>query len=119
MGGVTCAIVGYKVTDESFNIYASNFGLQDAYPLKRAIADHICSILSTPVTLVFVDTDTDRDCMLCCVVIQKSVYDCSELLATEVPPAFERLPTLIGTEGGLRRIVVSKAVVSASRPLDG
>jgi hypothetical protein len=120
---VTCAIVGYKVPAESFDKYVSHFGLDIYYlpVLQGAVADHIRSTLSTPVTLVSVDTEISIDDMLCCAVeISKSVYDCTEILATEVPPAFETLPTLIGTEGGLRRMIASEAVVcNPVRWLDG
>ena len=46
----------------------------------------------------------------------KPVHHCAEILLTEVVPAFEKIPTLIGTEG----IVAGKAhVFSPMRQLDG
>jgi hypothetical protein len=111
MGGVTCAIVGYKVPFNSFNKYALSVGL-DTDKGKKAVTAHLSSTLSTPVILVSVDTEISDDYMLCCVAdTTKPVYDCAEILAIEVEPAFERIPASIVTEGGLRRIVANKAHV--------
>ena len=43
-------------------------------------------------------------CMLCCFAdTTKPMYDCAEILLTEVALAFKQIPALIETEGGLRR----------------
>jgi hypothetical protein len=111
MGGVTCAIIGYKVPLDSFDKYALNIGLNANQAIK-AVTAHLSSTLSTPVILVSVDGEISDDYMLCCSAdTTKSVYDCAEILSIEVALAFEQIPTLIETEGGLRRIIASKAHV--------
>jgi hypothetical protein len=127
---VTCAIIGYNVPLDSFDKYALNTGLNISQEIKvtghisstvatlstlgtiKAVTAHLSSTLSTPVILVSVDTEMPDDYMLCCCAdTTKAVYDCTEILSTEVAPAFEQIPTLIETKGGLRRIVASQAYV--------
>ena len=111
MGGVTCAIIGYKVPLDSFHKYTLNIGLNTNQAIK-AVTAHLSSTLSTPIILVSVDTEISDDYMLCCRAdTMKPIYDCAEILSTEVAPAFEQIPTLIETEGGLRRIIANKAHV--------
>ena len=51
---------------------------------------------------------------ICCALLRTQY--CAEILLTEVVPAFEKIPTLIGTEG----IVAGKAhVFSPMREFDG
>ncbi|KIM77979.1 hypothetical protein PILCRDRAFT_824962 [Piloderma croceum F 1598] len=121
MRGVTCAIIGYKVPIESFDTYALTIGLNTTNQVIKAITAHLSSTLATPVILVSVDTEFSNDYMLCYSAdTTKHVYDCAEILSIEVAPAFEKIPTLIGTEGELRRIVVNKAhVFRPMRQLDG
>jgi hypothetical protein len=110
MGGVTCAIIGYKVPLDSFDKYALSVGLNTDD--EKAVTAHLSSTLSTPVILVSVDTEISDDYMLCCLAdTTKPVHDCAEILAIEVEAAFERIPDLIKTEGGLHRIVANKAHV--------
>jgi hypothetical protein len=117
-GGVTCAIIGYEVPFDSFNKYALNIGLNTSQEIEaslrliKAVTAHLSSILSTPVILISVDTEIPDDYMLCyCADTTKPVYDCAEILSAEVAPAFEQIPTLVETKGGLRRIVASNAYV--------
>jgi hypothetical protein len=122
MGGITCAIIGYKVPRESFNKYALSVGLDTTdHWMIKAVTAHLSSTLSTPVILVSVDTEFSDDYMLCYSAdTTKHVYDCAKILSIEVAPAFEKIPTLIGTEGELRRIVADKAhVFRPKRRLDG
>jgi len=133
--GVTCAIIGYKVPLDSFDKYALNIGLNISQEIKvaghlsstvasslstlatiEAVAAHLSSTLSTPVILVSVDTEIPDDYMLCCCAdTTKAVYDCTEILSTEVAPAFEQIPNLIETKGGLHRIAASQAYVFLPR----
>jgi len=98
-GGVTCAIISYKVPLDSLNKYALNIGLNTSQEIEaalstlrliKAVTAHLSSILSTPVILISVDTEIPDDYMLCyCADTTKPVYDCAKILSAEVAPAFE------------------------------
>jgi hypothetical protein len=111
MGGVTCTIISYKVPLDSFHKYALNIRLNTNQAIK-AVTAHLSSTLSTPIILVPVDTEISNNYMLCCHAdTTKPMYDCAEILLTKVAPAFEQIPTLIETEGGLCRIIANRAHV--------
>ena len=119
MGGIPIVAVGYEISSDTLGDYLSSNDMLVEYgmPNYKKFLNHLESFTSTPVHLVHLEDNCDpqntsRHTYLCCYAdYRDKVYDCEEVMQTQVPRGFEKIQEILETKGEVRRVFGAKGVL--------
>ena len=110
--------MGYRVSRKSIEGYRVLKDLPQSN--KWSILQDLELKIGFPLALVRVEREDNggaaSDYYFCCLADDSGrPYDCGELLAVPVPPAFHQLPQLVPVEGDLHRLFAPRAMIFTIR----